>query len=471
MPTPKEVHEAGVQAFEEARRALPDALGRMSAASKELQKGNLTPEALAEWRGRFDSAYADLQAAKARAEALKSGNEALGSMLEPVHRHPVVEPTVLGADEAIAVPGGARRADQDVQRFDGDPRNRIVLSGRARTLLNRVLASGRRSGGGLSALAAEDRQFLAAPRKEALMSPYVDSDGGMVTAEEIRNEVIRHQRDAVYIRSRARVIPTTAASITFPSMKIDLRLAKTRAGVGNGENPTVLSKIFGKVRFTPNGESRIVKVPEELLEDSTFDVISFISQEIAQNDMEGEEEQFITGTGAGEPLGILTALEKLTAKGFTGLTSAIGGSNAEFTPEEIKLFPYLLKKKYRQGAVWISCRAFIRAVSIMRDGSGGAGTGQFLFKAGLESSDADQIVGYDFLESEFFPDKITSGANEDKIALFGQLQHYWIVDRKSLDLRVLPEIYTETDEVGYKYTKRFDGAPVKPDAFVAMERN
>ena len=470
MPTPKEIYEAGVQSFEEARRALPDALGRMSEASKELAKGNITQEARAEWRGKFDAAYDELKAGKARAEALKSGTEALGAALEPVHRHPVTEPVVLGADEAIGGDRPARGGD-DVQRFAGDPRERIVLSGRARALLNRTLAGGRRNGGGFAALSREDREFLSGPRKEALMSPYVDSDGGMVTAEEFRNEVIRHQRDMVYIRSRARVIPTTAASVTFPTMKIDLRLAKTRAGIGNGQTPTILSKVFGKTRFTPSGESRIVKVPEELLEDATFDVIGFISQEIAQNDLESEEEKFLTGSGAGEPLGILTALERLKDNGFTGLTYPIAGATTAMTPEEVKLFPYQLKKKYRQGAVWMSCRAFIQAVSIMRDGAGGAGTGQFLFKAGLESGDSDQIVGYDFLESEFFPDVFASGADQDKMALFGNLQYYWIIDRKSLDLRVLPELYTETDEVGYKYTKRFDAAPVRPDAFVAMERN
>lgn len=495
------LHERGVRLFEEARRGLDDALGRMSTASEKLRDGDLTPEAKAVWREKFDAAHTEATELKTRAKRLNLLSDGLGdferSADQPAYLHPNDvgaegdQPTGDPDDQATRLAGtrrvGARDGEDSpdfgMQLGAGDrgptsPQQRIMLNRRARVLLNRIMRGEQFNGGcRYRDLSKRDQDFLSRQRPEMLMSPYVERDGGMITAEEVRNEVIGHLRDALYIRSRARTISTTASSVSFPTAKIALKLKKTRAGRGTGEAPTVLRKVFGKTHFVPSGSSETVLVPEELIDDQTFDVVAFISEQIALNDQETEEEGFINGSGNGEPLGILPALQRLEAAGFGGLGFDHSGSGANFSARDLKRFPYKLRKIFRagggiRGAAWTANKTWLENVSIMRTEAGGAGTdtGDFLFRQGTETGDPDSVVGFPFLESEFFPDNVTTGNTGDPLALFGNWSYYWIVDRKSLEIRVLAELYSKTDEVGYKYTKRYDGAPVRAEAFVYMKR-
>ncbi len=49
-----------------------------------------------------------------------------------------------------------------------------------------------------------------------------------------------------------------------------------------------------------------IKVSEELLNDSAFDLMSYLSDEFGRRLSNAEEQAFLTGTGTGQPTGILT---------------------------------------------------------------------------------------------------------------------------------------------------------------------
>ena len=51
----------------------------------------------------------------------------------------------------------------------------------------------------------------------------------------------------------------------------------------------------------------MIKVSEELLNDSVFDLESYIAKEFARRIGAKEEEAFFTGDGSGKPLGVLAA--------------------------------------------------------------------------------------------------------------------------------------------------------------------
>ena len=62
----------------------------------------------------------------------------------------------------------------------------------------------------------------------------------------------------------------------------------------------------------------MIKVSEELLNDSVFDLESYIAREFARRIGTKEEEAFFTGDGTGKPLGILAA----SGGAETGVTAA-----------------------------------------------------------------------------------------------------------------------------------------------------
>ena len=62
---------------------------------------------------------------------------------------------------------------------------------------------------------------------------------------------------------------------------------------------------FGQVSIGAYKLGTMIKVSEELLNDSVFDLESYISREFARRIGAKEEEAFFTGDGSGKPLGTL----------------------------------------------------------------------------------------------------------------------------------------------------------------------
>ena len=99
----------------------------------------------------------------------------------------------------------------------------------------------------------------------------------------------------------------------------------------------------------------MIKVSEELLNDSVFDLESYIAKEFARRIGAKEEEAFFTGDGSGKPLGILAA----TGGAETGVTAA---SSTAVTADELMDLFYSLKSPYRKKAVWVLNDSTIKAV-------------------------------------------------------------------------------------------------------------
>ena len=53
--------------------------------------------------------------------------------------------------------------------------------------------------------------------------------------------------------------------------------------------------------------------------------------------------------------------------------------------------------------------------------------------------------------------------------IFGDFSYYWIADRQGRSFKKLAEIYSETDEVGFKTTERVDGKLLLSEAVQALK--
>ena len=98
---------------------------------------------------------------------------------------------------------------------------------------------------------------------------------------------------------------------------------------------------FGQVSIGAYKLATMIKVSEELLNDSVFDLPSYIAREFARRIGAAEEDAFFNGNGTGKPLGILAA----TGGAETGVTAA--SATAITMDEVIDLF-YSLRAPYRR---------------------------------------------------------------------------------------------------------------------------
>jgi len=134
------------------------------------------------------------------------------------------------------------------------------------------------------------------PMIHNVMQEGVDADGGYLVPEEFERQIITGLEEANVVRSIAKVITTSA------ERKIPLAATHSVAqwtlenGAYTESNPT-----FGQITVDAYKLTDLVKVSTELLQDSMFDLESYIAAEFARAFGVAEEQAFCVGTGTGQP--------------------------------------------------------------------------------------------------------------------------------------------------------------------------
>lgn len=487
---------------DKAQNALVQARDARTQIEKLTADGSITEARRAELNATYVRAFSEAKDFKSKADAMKGDAEfeqleaqiaeSRAAANTAVHLHPraaaagaqqVTTPAerqirTLYTAEGEAVPnvaGGDAPLDRllyearhaQLMQFSASDlemlRNMPEESPEVRSAFNKYLHARRHEHPEQRVSREESRSAMTEVEARSL-SPYTDGEGGYIMNREMRAELIRQERNLVQIRKFARVIRTNATSIAFPAFKSNISMAKMRA---NQQVPKEnISKILGKVSFTPHEYDKIIQVPQQLVEDATFAIVSYLAEEIALQASEDEETMFISGSGSSEALGVLSAPIYKVSGGYGGISVPTG---QVVTPEDIKQMPYNIRAVWRKRATWMTNRFAIAQVAKFRTNVGGPGTGEFLFQMGLQAGQPDTLGGYAVLESEFFPNAFATGAaTGTPVMLFGDWNQYWIVDRLSLTLQRLDELYAETSQIGFKYRKRVDGAPVRTEAFCAL---
>lgn len=75
------------------------------------------------------------------------------------------------------------------------------------------------------------------------------------------------------------------------------------------------------------------------------------------------------------------------------------------------------------------------------------------------------ILGKPVVISEYMPD-IELG---NKPVVFGDFSYYWIIDRDSVSMQILKELYLNTGHIGYLAYEFFDGKLIRSDAVKAVK--
>jgi HK97 family phage major capsid protein len=151
------------------------------------------------------------------------------------------------------------------------------------------------------------------------------------------------------------------------------------------------------------------------------------TQEVARLLAFGREEleasKFISGSGSGEPFGIVTALTGTSAELTQGtntlpLTSVYGLDNG-------------LPARYRMNASWLAHRAIYNVVRQF-DTAGGAG-----MWVQLPSDAPAQLLGRSTYEAEAMTSTVTTGSRN---MIYGDFSNYVIADRIGMQVEFIPHL-------------------------------
>lgn len=272
----------------------------------------------------------------------------------------------------------------------------------------------------------------------------VDTEGGYLVPDEFEHTLVEALEEENIFRKLAHVIQTSSGE-----RKIPVVASKGSANWIDEEGPyTDSDDAFGQVTIGSFKLGTTIKVSEELINDSVFDLENYISKEFARRIASREEEAFFTGDGNGKPLGFLAK----TGGADVGVTAA---SATAITADEIIDLFYSLKTPYRKNAVWILNDATVKAVRKLKDS-----TGQYLWQSALTEGTPDKLLGRPVYTSAYMP---TAAAGAKTIA-FGDFKYYWIADRQGRSFRRLNELYATTGQVGFLGSQRVDGKLILSEA-------
>ncbi|WP_031537236.1 phage major capsid protein [Bacillus sp. MB2021] len=277
-----------------------------------------------------------------------------------------------------------------------------------------------------------------------------DSEGGYLAPDEFERTLIQSLEEENIFRSLAKVITTSSGD-----RKIPVVASKGTASWVDEEGLIPESDdSFGQVSIGAYKLATMIKVSEELLNDSVFNLESYIAKEFARRIGAREEEAFFVGDGTGKPTGIFNA----TGGAELGITST--SATAVSVDEIMDLF-YSLKSPYRKKAIFVMNDATVKLMRKLKDGNG-----QYLWQPSIQAGQPDTILNRPVKTSAYVP-TVEAGA---KTIAFGDFGYYWVADRQGRSFQRLNELYAATGQVGFKATQRVDGKLILPEAIKVLQQ-
>ena len=294
------------------------------------------------------------------------------------------------------------------------------------------------------------RKDSVTPEMKNALQEGVDSEGGYLVPDEFEHTLVQALEQENIVREHAHVFTTSSGN-----HKIPVVTSKGTASWIDEEGAIPESDdVFGQQMIGAHKVGTLIKVSEELLNDSAFDLEGYFASEFARRIGNKEEDAFFNGDGVGKPLGILAA----TGGAQVGVTAA--SATAVTADEIIDLF-YSLEAPYRKNAIWVLNDASIAAIRKLKDNNG-----QYLWQPALHEGTYDTLLGKRIFTSPFVPE-MKSG---QKSVIFGDLSFYWIGDRQGITFKRLNERYADTGQIGFIATKRLDGKLILPEAVKVLQQ-
>jgi HK97 family phage major capsid protein len=276
-----------------------------------------------------------------------------------------------------------------------------------------------------------------------------DSEGGYLVPDEFEHRLVEALEDQNIIRQLATVIQTSSGERKIP-------LVSTKGTAAWVEEEALIPEsddAFGQVSLGAYKVATMIKVSNELMNDSVFPLESYIAKEFARRVGAKEEEAFLTGDGSGKPTGVLAT----TGGAPVGKTTA--SATAVTFDDVIDLF-YALRSPYRPKAVFVTHGSTVKTLRKLKDVDN-----QYIWQPSIREGTPDTILGRPVYTSAYMP-VMAAGA---KALVFGDFAYYWIGDRESRTFQRLNELFATTGQVGFIASQRVDGKLILPEAIQVLK--
>jgi HK97 family phage major capsid protein len=278
------------------------------------------------------------------------------------------------------------------------------------------------------------------------------------------------------MRRNCRVLNTSTGNV------LNWPTADDTANVGNwvaeAAAVTQVNPTFANVQFNAYlASSQQVLVSVQLLQDSAFDLESYLAEAFAIRLARVTNLAYTTGSGSGQPKGLLTSIEAdgtpliVTAVGSAGNDGGSGedGSNSIGTDDLANLIAKI-DPMYRIGAKFMMHWSVIDYLRKLKDKYG-----RPLWEVSIAQGEPDKIYGYEYDwnadMSAWTQGAAESGADEGLYTiLFGQFAKYIVREVGGITMVRFNELYMPNHQVGFQAFLRTDGQRIQQAAFSLLQQ-
>lgn len=345
-------------------------------------------------------------------------------------------------DERIAREEELRRQDQDYID-ENEPEQRQQQSQNkgtpeAQAESRRALAFDKYLRQGFSELSAEERQAVKEHRAQGV-SP--DEKGGYTVPTQMLNKIVDAMKAYGGIASVAQILSTSnGQDITWStsdgtSEEGELLAENSAASEGD---VTFGTAVLGAKKLS----SKIIRVSNELLQDSGVDIEAYLAGRIAQRIGRGEAKYLIQGTGAGTP-----TQPKGLAASVTGTVNTASAS--AFTWKEMNALRHAVDPAYRTAPQirWAFNDKTLQVVEEMEDNQG-----RPLWLPSIIGGAPATVLNVPYVVDQGIADL---GAG-NKFIYFGDFNRFIVRRVTYMTLKRLVERYAEYDQTAFLAFHRFD---------------
>jgi HK97 family phage major capsid protein len=315
---------------------------------------------------------------------------------------------------------------------------------------------------GYNNLTAEERSNLARQQAGVYSGSIIGGDsefrdqsttttaGGYTIPQGFSEELQKYIALYGGVRPVARNFPTpTGHDIPWPTVDDTANKGELLAeNTGAGSQDVVFGQVTLKAfKFS----SKLVKVSKELLQDSYFDVGVILRDLFVDRLGRITNQYFTTGTGTGEPQGIVS--------GSTLGETATSGQTTTIIYDNLVNLEHSVDPLYRPNAKFMFNDSTLKALKKLKDSQG-----RPLWMGYAEAAFGPRvaqptILGYGYQINQDMAN-IGHGGSPDagyKSILFGDFSRYVVRDVLAMDLIRLEERYAELGQVGFLMFMRADG--------------
>jgi len=276
--------------------------------------------------------------------------------------------------------------------------------------------------------------------------------GGFLVPEALRAELLRVSLESAIVRPRARVIPMDSARVPFPAIDSTSHASSIFGGITatwteEGGTLTETEAKFGRVVLQASKLATHCDVPNELLEDSIVSFAALIDQLLPEAIAYYEDTAFMTGSGVGQPLGVLNSAALVTVTKETNqVADTIVWENL------VKVYSRMLPASLGR-AVWVANIDTFPELATMSLAIGTGGSAIWLNNGAI--GPPMTILGRPVIFTEKVP--TIGGAGSGKDVSFLDFGYYLIGDR--MQMRAESSIHAKftTDLTTYRVIERVDG--------------